>query len=178
MECIDAGKAARRRAVACAIAGAVAFVPLIAPASGQAASAKAGPAVVDCKRLKGTAKRACRRRNAANKTVFLQLRDSQLIGARGDGESVDWTFCANGKTELTTSSGSGTGISRGDDWKVDNASVRNARSWTAEVSSSDGTSVGVLRRGGEWQVAVYSLDRFLYPGKVERSDAKGKCAGL
>lgn len=178
MKCMDAGDRTRRRVAAGVLVGTIALVPLLAPATGQAAKAKAGPEVKSCKRLEGAAKRSCARGNAANRTVFLQLRDSQLVGARGDGEEVDWTFCANGRTDMSTSGAGGTGISRGTDWKVEDARVRNGgRSWEAAITDSEGMEIGVLRRGSQWQVAIASLGRFIDPGDVVRTSAKAKCAG-
>jgi hypothetical protein len=151
---------------------------LLVPAAGGA-SAKPGPVVVSCARLKRAALRSCRARNAANRAVYAKLRDARLVGARGDGAEVDWTFCANGAFSLETTSDGSTGVSRGKGWKVQNAIVRRGGTWfDAEVVDGDGLSIGVAMRGGRWKTAVYSLGSIDDLGDVVRSDARAACAAL
>ncbi|MDO8212293.1 hypothetical protein [Conexibacter sp. CPCC 206217] len=172
-----ASRAAACRPARAGLAVAVlAAVTLAAPAS--QALAKAPRAQVEsCRRLKGSAKRACDVRNAANRTVLKKLLDSELIGVRGDGAEVDWTFCATGRFVLGTTSGGSTGVSRGMTWQVENARVRQGGRWfDAIVTAPGGLAVAVAMRGGRWQVGIESFDEVSQLGPVTRTSAKVACA--
>jgi hypothetical protein len=141
-------------------------------ASGQAARAGAGPAVTKCGK-KGKA--ACRKQNKANRIAFNQIKNHTFIGTRGDGEPVEETFCANGKYESNV----GGGISTGSRWQVFEAKVSaGGKSITAFIEGSGGFEVALLRRAGQWQVAIASLGRALDPGDATRSNAAATCKKL
>lgn len=165
---------ARRLATAGALVLLAAATPLaVAPSAGAAAAA--APQTVRCTRLNGSAKRRCRAQNAANTALFTQLKNSRLVGTRGDGEAVDWLFCANGRYELRTGSGS-VGVSRGTRWTVEGTTARQGNRWLeGVVTAPGGLEVGVLRRGAQWQVAIASLGRMLSPGNVQKTPAGAAC---
>jgi len=169
-----------------AIAAAVAML-VLAPA---AMAAPAGPQLAKCgKHKQGLGKksgaqkrkalrrfRLCLKQNKANRIAFNQIKDSNFDGERGDGQEVDWTFCANGKAEVRTTSRSGTGISELSRWWIASAVVRNGGKWIdAFLRGPEGFEVGILRRGAQWQVGVASFDRIIYPGDVVKSSAKADC---
>lgn len=165
--------AARRLATAGALVLLATATPLAAAPSAGAAGAK--PQAIRCARLSGSALRRCRAQNAANKALLTQLKNSRLVGARGDGEAVDWLFCADGRYELRTGSDS-VGISRGSRWTVEEAKARQGNRWLeGVVSAPGGLEVGVLRRGAQWQVAIASLGRMSSPGDVEKTPAGAAC---
>lgn len=164
-----------RRTVPRALAALATAVTLtvVAPA---AHAARTGPQIARCARLRGSSLRRCQAQNAANRALFSQLKNSRLVGTRGDGEAVDWLFCASGRYELRTGSGS-VGVSRGTSWSVADATARNRGRWLeGVVEAPGGLEVGVLRRGARWQVAVVSLGRMLYPGDVQKTGAGAACA--
>ncbi|MEZ5076050.1 MAG: hypothetical protein R2725_01260 [Solirubrobacterales bacterium] len=167
------------RAAALAIAAAAAL--LLLP-SFAAAKPKAGPKLAKCGKFKQTNEkrwRKCLTQNKANRVAFNQIKNSNLLGTRGDGEDVDWTFCANGKWETRTSSSSGTGVSTGKRWWVVNARVKNGGKWiNAFVGAPGGFEVGVERRGKQWKVGVSSFDRIIYPGDVDKTNGTGACRTL
>ncbi|ADB51799.1 hypothetical protein [Conexibacter woesei] len=165
--------AARRLATVGAVTLLAAATPLaVAPSAGAAGAA---PQVLRCTRLSGSAQKRCRAQNAANRALFTQLKNTRLVGTRGDDEAVDWLFCANGRYELRTGSGS-VGVSRGSRWTVEDARARQGNRWLeGVVSAPGGLEVGVLRRGSQWQVAVASLGRMLYPGDVQKTPAGAAC---
>ena len=65
---------------------------------------------------RATAKRvlkSCEAVTTANKRALKVVRGSHLVGTRGDSFQEDWTFCANGRYSLATTSGGSTGTSKG-----------------------------------------------------------------
>lgn len=160
----------------------LALVPILAIAlfasalGGTAMAAKAGPVVKSCGAFKQkAAKQRCLKENAANRAAFNQIKDSRFTGTRGDGESVDEIFCANGKYESRV----GNGISSGALWKVDDAVVKQGGKWiNAFVLGPDGFEIALQRRGTVWKLGVASLGRILYPGVVTKTKAASDCATL
>lgn len=145
----------------------------------SAAAAPAGPAIVKCGKLDKPAKRTCLKQNAANRAAFNQIKDSKFVGVRGDGEAVESVYCANGKYESRTSGSSGTGVSTGSRWAVENAVVRQGGKWIdAFLTAPDGYEVALQRRGAQWLYGVASLGRVLYPGNVAKTPAAQICATL
>lgn len=153
---------------------------LFAGLTGLASAAKAGPVVKSCGAFKQkAAKQRCLKENAANRAAFNQIKDSKFVGERGDGEYLEDTFCANGKYESRSSGSSGTGISTGALWKVDDAVVRQGGKWiNAFVLGPDGFEIAIQRRGATWKIGVASLGRILYPGVMEKTSATTECATL
>lgn len=105
----------RFAALCCCLLAALAVVP------GGAAAVPAGPAVAKCGKLAKPAKQSCLKQNAANRAAFNQIKDSKFVGTRGDGEGIESVYCANGKYESRTSGSSGTGISKGVRWQIEEA---------------------------------------------------------
>lgn len=165
-------------AVLAALAGLAAFALAAVALAPATASAKAPTAKVErCARSKGAAKRACSARNAANKAVLKKLLDTRLVGARGDGAAVDWSFCRNGTLITAVTSGGSTGRSTSGDWQVENAKVRQGGRWfDAIVTSRDGTGIAVAMRDGRWKVGIESFDEVSELGDARRSSAQETCA--
>lgn len=159
--------------VTCAAPAASASAPGAVAAAPRRPTAK----VQSCKRLTGRAKRACAAANAASRAVLRKLLDTRLVGARGDGAAVDWSFCRGGKLITAVTSGGSTGRSTSDDWRVENAKVRRGGRWfDAIVTSRDGTAIAVAMRGGRWKVGIESFDEVSSLGDAVRSSAKESCA--
>lgn len=158
----------------------LAFCLLFAGLPGIASAAKAGPVVKSCGAVKQkSAKQRCLKENAANRAAFNQIKDSKFVGERGDGEYLEDTFCANGKYESRSSGSSGTGISTGALWKVDDTVVKQGGKWiNAFVLGPDGFEIAIQRRGATWKIGVASLGRVLYPGVMEKTNATAECATL
>ncbi len=134
----------------------------------------------DVARTTGAARTAAQRRlkrceagNRANKRVLASVRDSHFVGTRGDGAVVDWTFCANGRYVLATTSGGSTGTTRGSRWRTADATYKSAGTFTAVLEDpAKGSSVGIARRGGKWQAGVSrSFGELESLGPVKRSPA-------
>lgn len=160
---------------------AVALLAALLPAAAQAKPPTA--ARESCARYEKAALRACRKRavkiNAANKVVLKKLRDSRLVGTRGDGAGVDWTFCANGKTVTAVTSYGSTGTSRGSTWVVEHAQVRQGGKWfDAIITDPSGLAIAVAMRGGRWQVGRDSFGEVDDLGPATRTSAKAACAAL
>lgn len=160
--------------------GAIATAALLAAATAPAAPAAAGYKKANCAKPKGKTKAAkkarkrCRRDNAARKAVFEQLKDSYLSG------SIDKDLlCADGRYEFRTGGAGGTGISRGDSWKVVWATVsKQGTVFEAEVKGEGGFLVGIARNGDQWQRAV-ARGGFLQSHRdVTYSDGSARCAAL
>ena len=143
----------------------------------------AGPQTTKCGKFKkaGSTARfnACKKKNAANRLAFAQIKNSTFAGIRGDGEAVEETFCASGKYESRSSGSTGTGISKGATWSVGEALVQaGGKKIVAFVSGSGGFEVALTRNGSQWQVGVASLGRVLYPGNATKTDATAACATM
>lgn len=159
-----------------------------------ATAAPAGPQLAKCGKLKraagsldGRAKRAvlirfrrCLRQNRANAIAFHLIKNTNLVGRRGDGMYVDWTFCANGKYALKTSDGPvGTAVSEGRWWRTASVvAVQNGKSFNAIIEGQGGLSVGIQRRGARWFVGIESFDKIIEPGEVKRTNAAAACRRL
>ena len=111
-----------------------------------------------------------------------QLADQHLIGKRGDGQSVNWLFCSNGKYKLATTDRSGTGISSGTRWVVTQPKG-SSKQWTAIIRETTdvraaGLSVGLARKGDQYYVGIARSPDVESLGVVTRTaDAVG-CAAL
>ena len=104
--------------------------------------------------------------------ITKKIRDGQYVGTRGDGEPVDYTFCANGKYSANT----GGGISEGEGWKVTDP-VSTKSGFTAIIR--DGSfSISIARLKGQWQVGYESFDEPAALGDVKRTSGKEVCAEL
>lgn len=131
-----------------------------------------GPQVKKCGKFKKkAAKAACQKQNTANRVAFNQIKGGKYVGRRGDGDYVDWTYCANGTYETITEDSYGRGISKGSWWQVKDAVVKQNGKWIDAVIVAGSSEVGIQRRGPKWLVAVSSLGRYLYPGEVTRTQA-------
>lgn len=105
---------------------------------------------------------ACRKQNRARKIVARQVAGYALVGTRGDGESVDWRHCANGRWLHYTDGSYGRAISDGRSWRISHAIVRQGGKWFDAVLTQPlkggKMSVGIARRGKQFQVAIVSFD--------------------
>ncbi|MDO8185447.1 hypothetical protein Q5424_09625 [Conexibacter sp. JD483] len=164
--------------VTCAVPAASASASAATAPSARAAALRKPTAEVErCAKLKGSAKRACSARNAANRAVLKKLLDTRLVGARGDGAEVDWSFCRSGRLVTAVTSGGSTGRSTSNNWQVENAKVGQGGKWfDAIVTSRDGTAIAVAMRGGRWKVGIESFDEVSELGDAVRSSAKETCA--
>jgi hypothetical protein len=146
---------------------------LLAVVPAALAKPAAGPEVIDC--AKAQKKAACLKQNKANQIAFDQIKDSTFVGTRGDGESVEATFCANGKFEDNV----GGGISTGSRWQIVDAIVtQGGKSIKAFVEGTGGFEIALLKQGAQWKFGVASLGRVLYPGNVTRSSGAATCKTL
>lgn len=159
---------------------AVGILALLSGLVVSGAAANAGPTVAKCGKLKNKAKKQqCLKQNKANRIAFNQVKNSKFVGERGDGQSLDHTFCANGKYETRSSSSTGTGVSTGKRWRIVDATVRRGGKWIdAFVKGQGGFEIAVQRRGATWKIGIASLGRILYPGEMEKTNAAADCARL
>lgn len=162
-------------------------------ATPAAMAAPAGPQLAKCgKHKQGLGKkgraqkrkalrrfRLCLKQNKANRIAFNQIKDSNFLGERGDGQEVDWTFCSNGKWTSRVTSRSGSGVSDGRWWRIKAAVVRRGGKWIdAFVAGEGGYEVALRRRDAQWQVGISSFDRIDQPGDATKSNARAECATL
>jgi hypothetical protein len=179
------------RAVVLTAAMALGLLTVAAATQTASARAAAGPEILKCAKFKqgigglsGAQKAAklrkfndCLAQNKANRVAFNQIKDSRFVGTRGDGEEIEDFYCASGKYESRSSGSYGTGVSTGSSWSIADATVRQGGKWIeAVLRDPDGYEIGLLRRGAQWQIAVASLGRMLYPGDVVKTDAGVDCA--
>lgn len=166
----------------------------LAPLSDGLRTTRASVKKVNCGALTRKAKRAkgkerkrlnaqAKRCQAGNKTATRALeaiRDGRYVGTRGDGQAVDWIFCANGKSSTRTTGGGSTGVSTGSNWQVTAATANGSSGFTAIVEDKqEGSSVGLVLRGGTWGVGVSrAFGTVESIGTVVRTDAKTECAAL
>lgn len=113
------------------------------------------------KKAKGSKRKAAKRGlkfceavTTANKRALKVVRGSHLVGTRGSFQE-DWTFCANGKYSLATTSDGSTGRSEGKHWRTTDATYKSAGNFTVIIEDpSEGTFVGVARKHGKWMVGT------------------------
>lgn len=115
----------------------------------------------------------CRKQNQARRIVARQVSGYALVGTRGDGEQVDWRHCSNGHWLHITDGSFGRGISEGRAWRISHAIVRQGGKWFDAVltqpTQGGKMSVGIARRGKQYQVAIVSFDTDLSNyGNVKR----------
>lgn len=106
------------------------------------------------------------------KVIQKKVADGRYIGTRGDGESIDDTFCANGRY----SSNVGGGLSIGRSWKI--VHPTGTRKNFAAIVKSGSFSMSIARANGQWQIGYESFDEPQALGDVERTDAKAACRTL
>jgi hypothetical protein len=162
-------------------AAAGAAAALLLPAATVTAKPATGPKIAKCGKLKKKKERfrACKKQNKANRIAFNQIKNSNFVGERGDGEEVVDVYCANGKWESRLTSRSGTGTSTGRWWRIADARVRNGGKWIdAFLEGQGGYRIGLQRRGSQWRYGIASFDRITEPGDVEKTNAAGECATL
>lgn len=131
------------------------------------------------KRLNSQVKR-CKDGNEAATRALKAIGNGRYVGMRGDGQTVDWTYCANGKYTTRTSGRDGTGVSSGSSWRVGAAERNGSKGFTAIVEDpTRRSSVGLVLRGGKWAVGVSRSDNSVESiGNVQRTDATAECAAL
>ena len=122
----------------------------------------------------------CKRGNEAAARALEAIADGRYVGTRGDGQTVDWIFCANGKYTTRTTDRSGTGISNGSNWRIGAAQPNGSKGFTAIVEDpKESSSVGFSLSGGTWGVGVSRSDDSVESiGTVQRTDATAECAAL
>ena len=125
--------------------------------------------------------RACQEKVLAS-AIRGQLADRRLVGRRGDGEAVNWLFCATGKYRLETSGSSGRAIKNGSRWVVTQAQGSATR-WTAVIRETanlraGGLSIGVARTGAQYFVGIARGADVTSQGPVTLAADAAACAAL
>lgn len=125
--------------------------------------------------------RACQER-VLGAAIRSQLADGRLVGRRGDGEAVNWLFCASGKYRLETSGRSGRAIKPGTRWVVTQAQGSATR-WTAVIRESanlraPGLDIGVARSGAQYFVGISRGSEVTSQGPVTLTADAAACAAL
>lgn len=154
-----------RRILAVVVLGAA-----VTASGATAASSGSSAAKADCSAQKRILKKApkgskrtaakrglkrCEAVTTANKRALKVVRGSHLVGTRGSGSQEDWTFCANGKYSVATTSDGSTGRSEGKRWRTADATYKSAGTFTVVIEDpKEGLSVGVARKRGKWMVAT------------------------
>ncbi len=111
-----------------------------------------------------------------------QLADRRLVGRRGDGEAVNWLFCANGKYRLESSGTSGRAIKNGARWVVTQAQGSATR-WTAVIRETAnlraaGLNIGVARTGAQYFVGISRGADVTSQGPVTLTADAAACGAL
>lgn len=151
----------------------------------------------DCAALTRKAKRAkadqrkwlqqqARKCPADNKRLTQALKaigNGRYVGARGDGQEVDWTICADGKYRLRSSGAYGNAVSSGTKWQVVWSRANGPKGFTAIVEDArpggGRLSIGLSLRGAQWGVGIASFGNEVDKiGSVTRTDATADCATL
>lgn len=100
------------------------------------------------------------------------IKDGHYVGLRGDGESIDAYYCANGKFYSNT----GGGISEGKGWKVKKATF--GKNGLVAIVGKGSFSVAIAKKGKQWQFGYEFGGDAAALGDVERTDAKKDCKTL
>ena len=100
------------------------------------------------------------------------IKNGHYVGYRGDGQSIDAIYCANGKFYSNT----GGGISQGKGWKVKKAKFGKG-GLVAFVGKGSFTEA-IAKKGKQWQVGYEYFGKAEALGDVERTDAKKECKEL
>lgn len=119
-----------------------------------------------------------KKQKRADKKAKKMIRDGHYDGFRGDGATVNTTFCKNGRWAAGDPGFENTG----NKWFVRNAKFTK-KGFTAIIAENrkreqGGYIVAVGKRGTQWLWGIASFDRPTQMGEVERTDAKQDCKQL
>ena len=103
------------------------------------------------------------------------IANGRYVGARGDGSSVDMTFCRTGKYRSQVDNG----ISSGRNWVV-RAAKFSKNNFTAIVAENKdrrkgGFGIAIAKRGSKWYIGIESFDTATKLGLVVRKPAGSEC---
>jgi hypothetical protein len=103
------------------------------------------------------------------------ISNGRYVGARGDGSSVDMTFCRTGKYRSQVDNG----ISNGRKWVV-RAAKFSKSGFTAIVAENKdrrkgGFGIAIAKRGKKWYIGIESFDTATKLGPVVRKPAGTEC---
>lgn len=110
----------------------------------------------------------------ANRKVKRVVKNGRYVGTRGDGQSLDHIYCANGKYRANT----GGGISTGKGWKIKDA-VITRHGFTAIIFAKvpgGSYQVAIAKQRKQWQIGIAFGASPSSFGDVERTNAKPDCA--
>jgi hypothetical protein len=103
------------------------------------------------------------------------ISNGRYVGARGDGSSVDMTFCRTGKYRSQVDNG----ISNGRKWVVRAAKFRKNGFDAIVAENKDrrkgGFGIAIAKRGTKWYIGIESFDTATKLGLVVRKPAGGEC---
>lgn len=115
-----------------------------------------------------------KKKKKAAKKLTKALKDSNLTGTRGDGATVDVTFCANGKFRSDINNST----FPGKNWRVTNASKKGKR-LRGFVKGNAGYNVAVIKKGSKWKFGIaFPKPKGSSYGPVKRSNAEAECKTL
>lgn len=116
----------------------------------------------------------------ANRRVYRRVRNSQFVGAQGDGDPVNMVFCANGKLIDDYGTPSQRIYRKG--WRIVDARIkgRNFNAGFEALLKVTRTQVSMRsgyigKRKGRWQIGGGDATSPFNPGAVKRRKAAGIC---
>jgi hypothetical protein len=132
------------------------------------------------KRLRKKA-RVCKRTLKNERKVTSDISGYSFSGTRGDGRTMNLTFCPDGKwisydRDIRFAN-------RGDAWFVRNVQLTRRTQWVTQVAenkdrSQGGFAIGLARDGDAFQVGISSFDTVTTLGPVVRTSGAQMCATL
>ncbi len=103
------------------------------------------------------------------------IANGRYVGTRGDGSSVDMTFCRSGKYRSQVDDG----ISNGRTWVVRAAKFRTNGFEAIVAENKDrrkgGFGIAIAKRGAKWYIGIESFDTATQLGRVARKLAGSEC---
>ncbi len=154
----------------------------LATAAPASAAPKFDPKIKKCGKIKKAAKKKdCKRKNAATKQAFKEIKDSRFAGPLGgSGVSIDAVFCANGKWWVEAATTAGTNEFSGSRWILSEAFMTAKKKKLALMATGPSnnifTRVGLQRRGKNW---VFSDGNWnLAAPAATKTDATAFCRQL
>ncbi len=125
--------------------------------------------------------RACQKTRANEVNVVKEISGYTFTGTRGDGRSMNLTFCPDG--QWISYERDPRYANEGGTWFVRDLSYRSSTQWVTQVGENKdrmqgGFSIGLARTGNSYQVGIASFDTVTDLGPATRTSGAAMCAQL
>jgi hypothetical protein len=125
--------------------------------------------------------RACQQNLARELSVVKEISGYTFTGTRGDGLSMNLTFCPNG--QWISYERDPRYANTGSSWYVRSLAYSSATRWVTQVGENmdrdqGGFGIGLARNGNSYQVGIASFDTVTDLGPATRTSGAAICAEL